>query len=43
MDSRMWKCSRTVEMWHIGTRVSGHSGGGLVVEYDDLSGLFQPL
>jgi len=37
-----WRCSRNVEMWHWGTWFSGHNGGGLMVELEDISGLFQP-
>lgn len=37
-----WRCSRTVEMSHWVTWVSGHSGNGLIVRPHYPSGIFQP-
>lgn len=37
-----WRCSRTVEMSHWVTWVSGHSGDGLIVRPHYPSGIFQP-
>jgi len=37
-----WKCSRTMEMWHWGTRSVGNIGGRWMVGLGDLRGLFQP-
>jgi len=31
MKGTPWRCSRAVWMWHWGTWVSGHGGGGVVV------------
>ena len=35
-----WRLSKTVWMWHLGTRFSRHGGVGLTVGPDDLRGLF---
>ena len=35
-----WRCSKNVQMWHLGTWFSRQGGVGLTAGLDDLRGLF---